>query len=344
MRRITLVLSISSVLFAGAMFAGSVLSSASEKQKAVTANATTGLRYSKGDDQNGWNAQPDDERGTLAQADEQSSVEEEGEDPDMPKGRRRGLGGIDERTYLRLRDEYISRRRGIEPGRPFDPEARSRAVRQMQVQEAFQAEVAKRLQLNGTSGLGPDSPTAAWTAIGPAPLPNGSGNQAVTGRVTAVVVDPTNSNKVYLGTAQGGVWRSLNGGANWTSIFDNALSLSVGSLALAPSNPTILYVGTGESNRSGDSFFGVGIYRIDNVDTTATLVGPINPSFSFSNGSGTVTTTAFAGRSISQIVVHPTQAGTIFVATSSGARFSVTGSMSANTGVAPRRAIASTVA
>jgi hypothetical protein len=77
-------------------------------------------------------------------------------------------------------------------------------------------------------------------------------------------------------------------------------------------------VGTGESNRSGDSFFGVGIYRVDNADTSATLLGPINPSFSFSTGGGVVTTTAFAGRSISQIIVHPTQPGTIFVGTSSG--------------------------
>ncbi len=107
-------------------------------------------------------------------------------------------------------------RRGLEPGARFDPEARGRAVRQMQIQEAFQAETAKRLQ------LGPNIAIQTWTAIGPAPLPNGSGNQAVTGRVTAVVVDPTNSNKVYLGTAQGGVWRSLDGGANWTNIFDNA--------------------------------------------------------------------------------------------------------------------------
>jgi hypothetical protein len=301
------------------MFAGSVLSRASENRNPASANGTAGSRDSQTDEVNKSNAQPYVDGGTFAQANEQSDAADEGEDPDMPKGKRRGFGGVDEKTYLRLRDEYISRRRGIEPGQPFDPEARGRAIRQMQVQEAFQAETAKRLQINGSSSLGPNIPTAAWTAIGPAPLPNGSGNQAVTGRVTAVVVDPTNSAKVYLGTAQGGVWRSLDGGANWTSIFDNALSLAVGSLALAPSNPTILYVGTGESNRSGDSFFGVGVYRIDNADTAATLVGPINPSFSYTSfSSTTVTTTAFGGRSISQIVVHPTQPGTIFVGTSSG--------------------------
>ncbi|HEY0431538.1 MAG TPA: hypothetical protein VGC61_06955, partial [Pyrinomonadaceae bacterium] len=308
MNRVALVLSLALALLAVAMFAGSDLSRASDRSPSVTVS----------DDQNDLNdrqAQPLTAADNFGQTREQGEDGEAGDeyDPDMPKGKRRGLGGLDEKTYLRLRDEYISRRRGMEPGRPFDPDARGRAVRQMQVQEAFQAEVAKRLRLNG-----PNVPNAVWTAIGPAPLANGFLNQRVTGRVTSIVVDPTNSNKVYLGTAQGGVWRSLDGGANWTSIFDNALSLAVGSLALAPSNPSILYVGTGESNRSSDSFFGVGVYRIDNVDTTATLVGPINPNFSFNTGGGTATTRAFSGRSISQIVVHPTQPGTIFVATSTG--------------------------
>src|SRR6185295_7855552 len=308
MRRVVLVLALALALLGCSMVVGSVLSRASVNpiQPFISRNsAQIALSH--------WNAQSTNDSSGM-----ESTDSEEGEDPDMPKGKRRGLGNIDEKTYLRLRDEYISRRRGIEPGGPFDPEARGRAVRQMQAQEALQLELKKRLHLNGSSALDPDSVNAVWTPIGPAPLPNGSGNHAVTGRVTAIVVDPSNSNKVYLATAQGGVWRSLDGGTNWTSIFDNALSLAVGSLALAPSNPSILYVGTGESNRSSDSFFGVGVYRIDNVDTTATLVGPINPNFSFNTGGGTVTTKAFTGRSISQIVVHPTQPGTIFVSTSTG--------------------------
>ena len=314
MRRIALVLSLALSLFASAMFAGSVLSRASENGRPGDAGLFTGSANSNRGEPDRWSDQSDNGAGGLEETSEPSG--EDGENPDLPKGKR---GGTDEKTYLRLRDEYIARRRGMEPGRPFDPEARGRAIRQMQMQEAFQAETAKRLRSNGSGGaFEPNSLTAAWVAIGPAPLPNGSGNQKVSGRVTAVVVDPTNSSKVYLGTAQGGVWRSLDGGTTWASIFDNAMSQAVGSLALAPSNPTILYVGTGESNRSGDSFFGVGVYRIDNADTSATLVGPINPSFSFNTGSGTVTTTAFAGRSISQIVVHPTQPGTIFVGTSSG--------------------------
>src|SRR4029077_18652356 len=118
------------------------------------------------------------------------------------------------------------------------------------------------------------SVTAAWTPIGPSPLPilSGGGTFLFSGRVTCVVVDPTSPSKVYLGTAQGGVWRSLDGGATWTSIFDSAQSLAIGALALAPSDPTILYVGTGEFNGCGDCFFGAGLYRIDTVSTTPSLV------------------------------------------------------------------------
>src|SRR5260370_1100687 len=179
--------------------------------------------------------------------------EEDGNDPDLPPGMR---GSIDKETYLRMRDEYVGLRRGIEAGRPFDPQARGRAIQEMeeqqrQLESGLNGSVFDRLA--AFFGIGP-SAGPAWTALGPAPLPNGFGG-AVTGRITAVVVDPTNSNTVYLGAAQGGVWRSLDGGATWVSIFDNAQSLAIGALALAPSDHTILYVGTGEVNGCGDCFF-----------------------------------------------------------------------------------------
>lgn len=255
-----------------------------------------------------------------------SAVASNQNDPDLPED----VQGINKETYQRRREDYNALRRGIERGRPFDPWARGRAIRQMEIQEGLQVEKAK-LYSNGVTGYFGLAPTdnPVWTALGPAPLPNGAAG-GFTGRVTAVVVDPTNSNKVYLGTAQGGVWRSLNGGTTWESIFDDAQTQAVGALALAPSNPSILYVGTGESNRSADSFFGIGVYRIDNVDSSYSLIGPINPAFSYNNGSNTVNTTTFTGRSISQIIVHPAQPGTIFVATSSGVGGSGANALNAN--------------
>jgi hypothetical protein len=232
--------------------------------------------------------------------------EDEEGDADLPPRLR---GRIDKEAYLRLRDEHFNMLRGLDlnDGKTFDPNWRANALRQMDQQMQANAP-----ELSGTT----------WTEIGPFTLPNGQTQQsavtaAVSGRVTMVAVDPTNSNKVYIGTAQGGVWRSTNGGSTWAAIFDTAQSLSIGAIALAPSNPSILYVGTGEPNNSADSFFGVGVYRIDNADTTANLTGPINPSIT------TGTTTAltyncFNGRAISKIVVSESDPATIFVSTAAG--------------------------
>jgi len=222
-------------------------------------------------------------------------------DPDLPQHMQ---GTIDKDEYLRLRDEYIASLRGIDPVSPIDVSTRNTAI------QAMERQVPRRPG---------NVPFPGWMPIGPSPVPNGQTQQfpataPVSGRATCVAIDPTNSNKVYLGTAQGGVWRTLDGGATWTPLFDAAQSLSIGALALAPSNPTILYVGTGEPNNSADSYFGVGVYRIDNVDTTPTLVGPINPQIT------TGTTTAltyncFNGRAISKILVNPVDPANIFVST-----------------------------
>ncbi len=235
---------------------------------------------------------------------------------------------INRDEYLRARDEYIARKRGIEPGRPFDPTLRGRAIEQMDRQEKN-----SRLESIVSGDLTPAA-GGAWTAIGPFTLPNGVGSNSgpTSGRVTAIAVDPTAPQKVYLGTAQGGVWRSTDGGATWTSIFDNAQSMAIGALAVAPSSPSTLYVGTGEFNSCGDCFFGVGLYRIDNADTSATLVGPINPQQTIGN----LTYNVFNGRSITKILVHPTDPATIWVSTARGVGGSGANALGSIPQIAPR--------
>src|SRR6267142_818715 len=236
--------------------------------------------------------------------------EDESVDADLGKFGSR----INREEYLRLRDEYIGLKRGIEPGRPFNPEMRIRAIEQMDRQER-----GRKIDSIVNGSLTPAA-GGAWTALGPANITNGQplsgANTRVSGRVTAIVVDPGNANNVYLGTAQGGVWRSQDGGTSWTAIFDSADSLAIGALALAPSDPSVLYVGTGEFNGCGDCFFGAGLYRIDSVNTTPSLVGPINPVQTV--GSLTYSGGIFNGRGITKIVVDPTNAATIFVTTGRG--------------------------
>ena len=141
---------------------------------------------------------------------------------------------------------------------------------------------------------------ANWTNLGPQPVTNGLGganfgNPAATGRVNAIAVDPTTttpgSQVVYLGAATGGVWKSMDGGASWNTIFDQNNSLAIGGIAIAPTDSNTIYVGTGELNFSGDSYYGAGIYKSTNGGNTwtqqcgpaGTFCAPVG-SFPFQGG------------------------------------------------------------
>jgi len=241
--------------------------------------------------------------------------EVEADDPDLP---RQIKGKINEEEYLQARTEYFMTKLGMEPGKPYSPALRERAVDQMQAQEARQ----QRLLLQTKGAFAPLLSTTAWTNIGPYPIPNGQTSgvvQAVSGRTISIVIHPTNPNIVYVGTAQGGLYRSTNGGSSWTQLFNNADSQVIGALALAPSNPEILYVGTGENGQCGSGCYaGVGVYRVDNASTTADLTGPINPVRNYNDAANApVSASVFTGRSISKILVNPADPSIIFVATAS---------------------------
>jgi len=88
----------------------------------------------------------------------------------------------------------------------------------------------------------------------------------VRGRITDLAISPENDDHLYITTAVGGVFRTLDRGVNWSPIFDDIGVPSIGNIAIAPSNPQRIYVGTGEANGSATSgaFFGDGMYRSDN--------------------------------------------------------------------------------
>lgn len=92
----------------------------------------------------------------------------------------------------------------------------------------------------------------------------------VGGRVTDIEMFADNQQIIFVATASGGIFRSDNQGADWQPIFDETGSLSIGDMALAPSDENIIYVGTGEANAGGNSlaYDGVGVYRSDDAGTT----------------------------------------------------------------------------
>ncbi len=81
------------------------------------------------------------------------------------------------------------------------------------------------------------------------------------GRVLAVAGIPGDGATFYFGAVDGGVWRSGNAGVTWEPLFDGQPVASIGALALAPSNPSVIYVGTGEASIRSDITYGVGVYR-----------------------------------------------------------------------------------
>ena len=87
------------------------------------------------------------------------------------------------------------------------------------------------------------------------------------GRVTSVAGIPGRPAIYYFGTPGGGVWKTTNGGRVWKPIFDDAHVASIGVLALAPSNPEVIYVGTGEET------VGNGIYRSNDGGQTWSHIG-----------------------------------------------------------------------
>jgi photosystem II stability/assembly factor-like uncharacterized protein len=84
---------------------------------------------------------------------------------------------------------------------------------------------------------------------------------AAGGRTTRVVGVPGDPLTYYLATAAGGVWKSSNGGTGWESVFDDQPVSSIGSVAVANTNPGVVYVGSGEANIRGNVAEGNGIYR-----------------------------------------------------------------------------------
>lgn len=117
----------------------------------------------------------------------------------------------------------------------------------------------------------------SWKELGPKPYysedpnyadpyggTNNLGWDIVSGRVTALAVDPSDATgkTVFVGTAAGGVWVTRDAGAKWTPIWDSKETLAIGAIAFDEKRSSAIYVGTGEGNLGGGTMFrGVGMYR-----------------------------------------------------------------------------------
>ena len=126
-----------------------------------------------------------------------------------------------------------------------------------------------------------------WRSIGP----TGQG-----GRVDDLAVHPTDTRIFYVGFATGGLWKTTNNGTTFESIFDSYGTHSIGDIAIAPSDPDILYLGTGEPNNRQSSSFGNGVYRSRDGGASFDHVG------------------LHETQSIARVLVHPSNPDIVWVA------------------------------
>jgi len=84
---------------------------------------------------------------------------------------------------------------------------------------------------------------------------------------------PSQPHTFYIGIVNGGVWKTTDAGRTWMPIFDDQPTGSIGALAVAPSNPNVIYVGTGESQQRPDLATGDGMYKSTDAGKTWTHLG-----------------------------------------------------------------------
>ncbi len=147
-----------------------------------------------------------------------------------------------------------------------------------------------------------------WTFVGPRPISSeywsGEGNAG--GRVIAIAPHPTNANICYIGAASGGIWKTTDGGANWSPIGDELPILNSGAVALDPVNPDIVYYGTGEYQTGS---LGDGLFRSTDAGATWTKLAGAN----------------VLGNQISAIVINPNNTQVIHLTSSGGTYRSLDG-------------------
>src|SRR6185369_16935923 len=185
--------------------------------------------------------------------------------------------------------------------------------------------VGQAIQSHGLSMRG-GTAGENWFPIGP-PGIQLSNNDTISGQVNAIAVHPKNADILYIGAAEGGVWKTLDGGSSWKALTDFQLvrdvpvgggkfvsraTLSIGSLAIDPSNPEVIYAGTGDPNRAC-CFFGsdLGVFRSGDGGNTWTPLGTVFRA-------GCTSNETLSRARVNKIVVRPGSPSEVFAATNAG--------------------------
>jgi len=137
-----------------------------------------------------------------------------------------------------------------------------------------------------------------WTFVGPTGAPGGSG----AGRINFVRLDPSNPNTIYAGAPAGGLWKSVNGGASWTSMTDFLPIIGCSDLAIDPNNSDVLYLGTGDQD--GGDTPSIGVMKSTDGGITWNSTG--------------LNFNIIQSRKIARIIIDPTNSNIVYCGTSAG--------------------------
>ena len=127
----------------------------------------------------------------------------------------------------------------------------------------------------------------AFRSIGPA---------VTGGRVVALAVNPFDHNEYFVGSGHGSLWKTENNGVTFTPVFDHEKSYAIGAIAIDPSNPNVVWVGTGENNNQNNVIYGDGVYKSEDGGKSWKNMGLSNSEH------------------IGDIVVDPNNPNTVYVA------------------------------
>ena len=189
--------------------------------------------------------------------------------------------------------------------RPLSPAAYLPALQQMRAMPRYSSATGAVLPSYDDApdvNAAPGAALLSWSNLGP-------GNQG--GRTRAMIIDPSNNDIMYAGGVGGGVWKSVDAGANWLPLADLQMSnIAVASLAFDPLNANTIYAGTGEGFFNGDAIRGAGIFRSTNAGATWSQLPATNNSNFFY---------------VNSLVVSPRNSLRMFAATRAGIFRSIDG-------------------
>lgn len=167
--------------------------------------------------------------------------------------------------------------------------------------------------------VGNGTPLPVWVPIGPEPIQYGqtfgSPRNNVSGRISALALDPrydgVSNRTIYLGSAQGGLWKSDDNGENWRPLTDDQKTQAVGAIAIDPKAPETVYVGLGEGSRCALCYYGSGLLKsTDGGRNWRLITGPNAPT--------APNLPVFNNAAFTKIVIDPVNTSTIYATTTYG--------------------------